>query len=215
MVQFIEAGDFDDGLFIAMELVDGPDAGRLVARQGPLLPALAVRLVCQALLGLSHAHAAGFVHRDVKPSNLLLADRGGKRVVKVADFGLARAFEASRLSGLTLTGEVGGTPAFMPPEQVTHYRQVKPAADQYSAATTLYYLLTGKYAFDFPPDTGSRLVKLLTEEPVPLRERRPEIPAGLAAVVHKAMAREPADRYSNLAAFRAALVPHGRAAPGK
>src|SRR5262249_39982666 len=214
VVRFVEAGDFDGGLFIAMELVDGPDAGKLVARQGPLRGELAVGVVCQALVGLSHAHAAGFVHRDVKPSNLLLADRDGKRVVKVADFGLARAFEASRLSGLTLTGEVGGTPAFMPPEQVTHYRQVKPAADPYAPAATLYYLLTGKYAFDFPPDTGSRLVKLLTESPVPLLERRPDIPAGLAEVVHRAMAREPADRYPDLSAFRAALVEYGRAPAG-
>jgi serine/threonine-protein kinase len=215
VVRFVEAGQFDGGLFIAMELVDGPDGGQLVARQGPLRAELAVRIVCQALVGLAHAHAAGFVHRDVKPSNLLLAEQQGKRVVKVADFGLARAFEASRLSGLTLTGEVGGTPAFMPPEQVTHYRLVKPAADQYSAAATLYYLLTGKYAFDFPSDTGSRLVKLLTESPVPLRDRRPDVPAGLAAAVHKAMAREPADRYPDLSAFRAALVGYGRAPQGK
>lgn len=210
IVGFIEAGDFDGGLFIAMELVEGHDTGRLVARQGPLEVGPAVRMMCQALAGLAHAHAAGFVHRDVKPSNLLLGRTGGKRLVKVADFGLARAFEASRLSGLTLSGEIGGTPAFMPPEQVTHYRLVKPAADQYAAAATLYYLLTGKYVFDFPADTGGRLVKLLTEDPVPLRDRRPDIPAGLAAVVHKAMAREPDDRFPDVASFRAALVEYGR-----
>ena len=75
-------------------------------------------------------------------------------MVKLADFGLARAYDACRLSGLTMQGEVGGTPAFMAPEQVTHYRDVKPAADQYSAAATLYYLLTGQYVYDFAGGRG-------------------------------------------------------------
>jgi serine/threonine-protein kinase len=164
-------------------------------------------MTCQALAGLAHAHAAGFVHRDVKPQNLLVGRGRGSRVVKVADFGLARAFETSGLSGLTLHGEVGGTPAFMAPEQVTHYREVRPAADQYSAAATLYYLLTGKYAFEFPQDVGARLVVVLTDTPVPIRARRPDLPAGLADAVHKAMARDPADRYPDVITFRSALLP--------
>jgi serine/threonine-protein kinase len=215
VVRFIEAGDFSGRLFIAMELVEGEDVGKAVGRQGPLPVGLAVRVICQALTGLAHAHAAGYVHRDVKPSNLLLGGARGKRVVKLADFGLARAFEASRLSGLTLTGEVGGTPAFMPPEQVTHYREAKPAADQYAAAATLYYLLSGKYVFDAPPDAGGLLVKILTESPVPLRDRRADVPAGLAAVVHRALAREAADRYPDVSAFRTALTRYARTPPGR
>ena len=76
----------------------------------------------------------GFVHRDIKPSNILIGSKGTKRVVQLADFGLARAYESSKISGLSMQGEVCGTPAFMAPEQVTHYREVKPAADPYSAA---------------------------------------------------------------------------------
>ncbi len=207
VVRFLEAGEAGDKLLIAMELVAGTDAARLSAARGPLPVATAVRIVCQALAGLAHAHAAGYVHRDVKPHNVLLGGPKGARTAKVADFGLARAFEASRLSGLTLNGEVGGTPAFMAPEQVTHFRGVTPAADQYAAAATLYYLLAGRNAFDLPRDVGAALVMILTDPPVPLRDRRPELPAGLAAVVHKAMARDPADRYPDATACRAALAP--------
>src|SRR4029079_8574544 len=117
---------------------------------------------------LAHAHGKGYVHRDVKPSNLIITGPKEKRTVKVADFGLARAYDSCSLSGLTMQGEVGGTPAFMAPEQVTHYRDVKPAADQYSAAATLYFLLTGKFVFDFNADRKEHLVQIITEPVVPI-----------------------------------------------
>lgn len=94
-----------------------------------------MQLTCRVLAGLAHAHAAGFVHRDIKPANILIGGVKGKRTVKIADFGLARAFQTSQLSEMTLNGDVGGTPAFMAPEQVTHYRDITPLADQYSAGT--------------------------------------------------------------------------------
>ena len=209
VVTFFEAGECDEGLFIAMELVNGFDAHKLIAERGPLSEKLAVRLACQALAGLKHAHEAGFVHRDVKPSNLLIGGPKGKKVVKVADFGLARAFESSQLSGLTLLGDIGGTPAFMPPEQVTHYRDVGPAADQYATAATLYFLLTGQYAYDFGKEAGVRLVQLLTEDPIPIRSRRNDIPESLAAVIHRAMNREPRRRFPTIEYFRKALLALG------
>ena len=89
-----------------------------------------------------------------------------------------------------MQGDVGGTIAYIPPEQITAFRVVKPAADQYSTAATLYTLLTGRHVFDFPPGV-TPLSKILYEEPVPLRERRPDLPAALAAVVHKALAKDP------------------------
>ena len=145
VVAFRDAGEAGGVIFLAMDLVDGPDLGRVLAEQGPQGVRTAVRVICQVLGGLAHAHAKGFVHRDIKPTNVLVGRDGTKRVAKLADFGLARVYEASRLSGLTLQGETGGTPAFMAPEQVTHYRQVRPAADQYSAAAALYKLLTDRY----------------------------------------------------------------------
>jgi serine/threonine-protein kinase len=194
-----------------MELVAGPDAGKVLAERGPLEVGTAVRIVCQMLAGLAHAHAEGFVHRDIKPSNVLIGRGGRRRVAKLADFGLARAYEASRLSGLTMQGELGGTPAYMAPEQITHYREVKPAADQYSAAATLYKLLTDRYPHDLPVGVGlpPQLIHISTVDPVPIRSRRPELPEALATVVHAALRREPGERFADVTAFRQALLPFG------
>jgi serine/threonine protein kinase len=159
---------------------------------------------------LAHAHRAGYVHRDIKPHNILIGRQGDKHVVKVADFGLARAFEASQLSGMTLHGEFGGTPAFMAPEQVTHYREAKPPADQYSAAATLYYLLTGTYAFDFPNEITQLLIMILTEPLIPIQNRRADLPPELCEIIHKAMSRDPDDRFTDVNAFRAALAKFGK-----
>src|SRR6185312_13533101 len=113
----------------------------------------------------------GFVHRDIKPANILLAEEGDKKSVKLADFGLARVYQESRLSGLTMQGEVGGTLAFMPPEQITDFRKAKPAADQYSAAAALYNLLTGHLLFNLPKAASQQFAQILQEEPIPIRQR--------------------------------------------
>ncbi|MBA4187304.1 MAG: hypothetical protein C0467_04715 [Planctomycetaceae bacterium] len=207
IVRFLESGQSAGVVYLAMELVDGPDASRVVKQGGAMDVPTAVRLMLQALEGLAHAHAKGFVHRDVKPANLLLGREDGRRVVKLADFGLSRCYEASGLSGRTLHGEVGGTPAFMAPEQVTHYREAKPAVDQYSAAATLYFLLTGKYALNFVADPQEQLVQIVDEKRVPIRTHRPELPEELAEVIHKGMANEAEDRYPDVTAFREALKP--------
>ena len=167
----------------------------------------AVRLMLHALDGLAHAHAKGFVHRDIKPANLLLDGPKDRRVVKVADFGLARAFNECGISGLTMQDEIGGSPAFMAPEQVTHYRDAKPAADQYSAAATLYYLLCGQYVLDFETQTTAQMVQIVTDDRVPIRKRRADVPAGLEAALVKALAREPGDRFRSVTALRDALKP--------
>lgn len=207
IVRYLDSGQSEGEVYLVMELVDGPDAAKVVKRGGALDVPTATRVTVQAIDGLAHAHASGFVHRDVKPANLLLGREKGKRVVKLADFGLARCYEASGMSGRTLHGEIGGTPAFMAPEQVTHYRDVQPAADQYGAAASLYYLLTGRYVLDFAADAGDHLVQIITEPRVPIRTRRPATPAGLAAVLDRALASEPGDRFPDLAAFRDALKP--------
>jgi len=117
IVGFREVGEADSLIFLAMELVDGPDLSIWLKTQGPDDIRTSVRIVCQMLGGLAHAHAKGFVHRDIKPANILIGRLGDKRIAKLADFGLARVYESSNLSGLTLQGDVGGTPAFMAPEQ--------------------------------------------------------------------------------------------------
>ena len=205
IVSFQEFGEADGMIFLAMDLVDGSDIAARLRERGPEDARTAVRMVCQMLAGLAHAHALGFVHRDIKPSNILIGQDGAKRVVKVADFGLARIYDASQISGLTMQGEVCGTPAFMAPEQVTHYREVKPAADQYSAAATLYNMLTDRIPHDLPPDIGEQFAHIVTAAPVPIAERLAGIPPGLAAVIHKALGREPEERYPDVVAFRKEL----------
>jgi eukaryotic-like serine/threonine-protein kinase len=205
IVTFREFGEVDGMIFLAMDLVEGSDLGARSRERGPEEIPTAVRMVCQMLAGLAHAHSLGFVHRDIKPANILIGSDGMKRVVKVADFGLARVYDASQISGLTMQGDIGGTPAFMAPEQVTHYREVKPAADQYSAAATLYNMLTGCYPHDLPQDIHEQFAHIVCAEPVPIAERRADIPPKLATVIHKALSREPEERYPDVLAFRKEL----------
>jgi serine/threonine-protein kinase len=206
VVAFRDVGGSPDRLYFAMDYVPGIDAGRLVREQGPLAPGRAVGLVCQLLEGLAYAHGRGFVHRDVKPANMLVTEREGRETVKLADFGLARAYEASRLSGLTLQGDLGGTIAFVAPEQITSLREAKPPVDQYAAAASLYYLLTKRTIHDLPPRLERQIALILTGEPVPIRQRRRDIPGPLADVIHRALAREPGDRFPDVEAMRAALA---------
>jgi serine/threonine-protein kinase len=192
-------------LYLVMELVTGPDLRERVKARGPLDVPSAVRLMLHALDGLAHAHAKGYVHRDIKPANLLLDGPKKRRLAKLADFGLARAYNDCNISGLTMQGDVGGTPAFMAPEQVTHYREVKPAADQYSAAATLYYLLTGQYVLNFESTTAAQMIQIATDPRVPIQERRPDVPDGLAGVIQKALSPEPEKRFADVRALREVL----------
>jgi pSer/pThr/pTyr-binding forkhead associated (FHA) protein len=205
IVAFRGEGEADGLLYFVMDYVPGVDAGRLVQEHGPLPVGRAVRLVCQMLEGLAYAHGLGFVHRDLKPANLLVT-ADAPETAKLADFGLARAYQASPLSGLTVTGAMAGTPGFMPPEQVLDFRSVKPAADQYAAAATLYHLLTGQPLYDGARDSTALLLRVLQEEPVPLWQRRPELPEGLAAVVGRALARKPEQRFPDVEALRRELL---------
>jgi serine/threonine-protein kinase len=210
IVKFHEAGEAGGLLYFVMEYVGGTDVAKVLQERPRVEPRTAVRLAIQVLDALSHAHARGLVHRDIKPANVLLAELpDGKRQVKLADFGLARVYRASQISGLTHVGDLGGTPAYMPPEQITNYREVMPAADQYSTAAMLYHMLTGKWVFDLPPMPGG-LLTILNKDPVPLIARRPDLPLPLGEVIHRALAKKPEDRYPDVTAFRQALVPFGR-----
>jgi serine/threonine-protein kinase len=206
IVRFQDMGEANGVLFFSMEYVRGTDANQALRSQGPFAVRRAVALGCQLLEALVFAHARRYVHRDIKPGNLLLTGEGGREVLKVSDFGLARVYQASTLSGLTLGGDLGGTPAYMPPEQITNFRDVQPTADQYSTAATLYTLLSGKPLFPSGGNFQKGLLMILHDEPKPLRAWRPEVSAELAAVIHKALAKEPAERFADAAAMRTALA---------
>jgi serine/threonine protein kinase len=205
IVAFQEVLEANGLIYLVMDLVNGPDATTRLRQRGPENIPIAVRIICQMLSGLAHAHSKGFVHRDIKPSNILIERIAKRQTAKLADFGLARAFESSQISGLTMQGEVGGTPAFMAPEQLTHYREVKPAADQYSAAATLYNMLTNKTTHDLPKDVAGQLAEIVTADAVLITQRKADIPPDLAVVIHKALSREPGDRYPDVLAFRKEL----------
>ncbi len=204
IVGFHEAGAAGLHPYIVMEYVQGTDADAQLRKNGPLPIRTAVDYICQVLDALEYAHARGFVHRDIKPANMLLEDRGGKTVVRLADFGLARLYEASQLSGVTLPGDQGGTVAYMASEQVTHFRDAVPASDQYAAAASLYHLLTGQYVLDFGTDKHP-LIQILTETAVPIRKRRKDVPAKLAEAIHRALAKEPKQRFADVEEFKRTL----------
>jgi len=143
------------------------------------------------------------VHRDIKPENVLLAD-DSLREVKLADFGLAKSFEQAGLSGLTATGAVGGTLFFMPREQITHFRLLRPASDVWSLGATLYHMLTLAYPRDFAPGRDPLQV-ILSGGTVPLRTRDAALPEALGAVVDRAVEDDLDRRFATAAAFRDAL----------
>jgi WD40 repeat protein len=198
-----DAEQIDGRLFLVMEYCDGIDLGRLIDRDGPLPVRRACDYVRQAAKGVQYAFGQGLVHRDLKPENLLLA--GGK--VKVLDFGLACLHEpGAHGSGLTSEGAFMGTADFTAPEQASDAHSADTRADIYSLGCTLYFLLTGQVPFP----GGSLMEKLLRhrlEEPRPLEELRPDVPAEVGGVVRTMMAKQRQDRYQTPAEAVAALRP--------
>ena len=197
-----EAGELEGRYFIAMQFVDGQPLSRFGARQAETAPATLsleemVRVFHQVAEGIHAAHRLGLVHRDVKPSNVLLArsEEHGWRPY-VVDFGIAREISGPQV---TATGALIGTPAYMAPEQVRG-ADIDRRTDVYGLGVTMYQLLSGK----LPIGTTSSLEALahvLTDEPRPLREARPGIPADLEAVVMKCLEKDPGARYDSARAL--------------
>jgi pSer/pThr/pTyr-binding forkhead associated (FHA) protein len=210
LARLCDLGYHSDRLWFVSEHADGADAQTIVKRDGPLQVRRAVRWADQVLRALKYAHALHFVHCDIKPANLIVEKESGGEVVKLADFGIARVYQSAPFSGLSITGNILTAAAFLPPEVLLNYQEAKPAADQYAVAATLYFLLAGTHALDLPAEIHHRFTSLLRQRVVPLRDRRPEVPAALADAIHKAMSRTPAQRYKNVVEFRHALVAAAR-----
>jgi eukaryotic-like serine/threonine-protein kinase len=211
-VTVFDAGEDDGDLFIVMELVKGESLAELLARRGALPIPEVVAIAGPLTSVLSAAHAAGIVHRDVKPANVLLADGDegeGHDVVKLADFGIAKRFDDLEGS-VTATGMVVGTPRYLAPEQAVG-SPVSPATDVYALGAVMFEMLTGR-----PPVVAESMVAaamVQQSQPAPdVRSLRPEVPAALAVLVARALERAPGDRFATASEMGVAL--HEAWAPG-
>ncbi|WP_308283071.1 serine/threonine-protein kinase [Pseudonocardia nigra] len=194
-------GEIDGRLYIDMRLVDGVDLATLIARDGPLSAARVVSIVAQAAEALDAAHAAGLIHRDVKPSNLLVTPHD---FVYLVDFGIAHAMGCStRGQALTATGATVGTLDYMAPERIRGGSDVDGRADVYSLACVLYETLTGQRPF--PVEGLPALLHAHLHRPPPVVTAvRPELPSGLDDVVARGMAKDPVARYATAGDLAAA-----------
>lgn len=198
--------------YLVMEYVPGQNLEQLVLDRGPLPLAVACDYVRQAANGLRHAHEHGLVHRDVKPSNLLVAGypgtvpvqvpgSTGHGQVKILDFGLARLCRRRCTEAFSMLGTID----YMAPEQARDARSVDIRADVYGLGGTLYWLLTGQKPFPGNRPLVEELLARQHEAPIPPRQLRPEIPLELEAIICQMMARDPNDRYPTPLAVIAAL----------
>jgi len=196
-------GETKDGLiYLAMEFIEGRSLSDLLHETGPLPVPRAARILTQCADALQAAHDLGIVHRDLKPDNIMVITSRAKDTVKVVDFGIAKATGADTGGQkVTRTGLVVGTPEYMSPEQLSG-DQVDGRSDQYSLALVFYRMITG--SLPFKADSAQEtMVKRLTDDPAPLIQSRPEghFPSGLQAIMDKALARWPSDRFASAAEF--------------
>ena len=198
IVAVYDRGEADDSYYIVMEYLAGPDLKEVIRRRAPLPPGEAVDYALQILAALGAAHRRDVVHRDVKPQNVMVAEDGH---LKVTDFGIARAGAQTEM---TEVGSVIGTAQYLSPEQARG-DDVTAASDCYAVGIVLYEMLTGRVPFD-----GDRpmtvAMKQVNEPPVPPRIYEPAVPLELDAVVVKALAKRPGDRYRTAEEFRGALL---------
>jgi len=201
IIRLFESGATGAVFYFIMEYCDGGSAWDLMTKNGGRLSLEQARPLIHGALGaLAYAHGEGFVHRDMKPQNILLS-RGE---VRLSDFGLTKCFQQAGLSGLTITGRYAGTPFFMPPEQIFNFKYLKPVSDVWSMGATIYNMLTGDFPFPFSKKRDPIDV-ILNDDVVPIRKRDPSLPAPFASAIDVALAKKPKDRYPTAKDFLAAL----------
>ncbi len=210
VAQVLDEGVLPDGTpYMVMEYLEGKDLGRYL-REGKRFDVTeAIDLVVQTADALARAHAAGVIHRDVKPSNLFLTSRpDGTPLLKVLDFGISKVVEEAAKENLELTKTtvVMGSALYMSLEQMRSTKTVDHRTDIYALGVSLYELLTGTHPFT--AESFSELcVKVSLDPPAPLRDHRPDVPEELAEVIAVAYARSAPERYQTVGRFAAALLP--------
>jgi serine/threonine protein kinase len=201
IVRFLESGSHQGAFYFVMELCDGGSMADAATKNGGKLPLAQIKpWILQSLAGLAFAHAKGFVHRDIKPANILIH----RNIARISDFGMSKNFQKAGLSGMSMTGHYAGTPLFMPPEQITNFKYVKPVSDVWSMGATIYNVLTGQFPFPFDRKRDA-LDIILNENVVPIQKRDASIPKPLANVIDKAVAKRQKNRFTDAKEFRDAL----------
>ena len=199
--------------FLVLEYLEGEDLHQLIKRLGPLAPDLALRIAAQACLGLQRAHEMQIVHRDIKPANFFLAQiEGGKRIVKLLDFGVAKIktdpvpAPGDSAGALTRTGSMLGSPLYMSPEQARGRRDLDQRSDIWSLGVVLYQTLSGHTPHRDTDLLGELLILICTEAPEPLQSAAPWVPPRLAALVHRALRFDAGERFQTAAEMGAAIT---------
>ena len=209
IVEYVENGRHNGLVYLVTEFVVGMDAARLAKhRGGKLHYSEMARIIEQTLSALDFAHKQGFVHRDIKEQNILVHGEFPSSTAKLTDFGLSKSFKETGMSGVTMVGDVAGTIAYMPPEQVRDFKDVKPPSDIYAVGMTAYSLLTGAHALDIGPKAGiAETVKAIFEKPIiPIATRVQGVPPNVAAVIETALAKHVDSRWRTAGAMREALL---------
>lgn len=187
IVTIYDAGEQDGMFYIAMEFIEGTTLHSMLAEQRVLPPEEVIKIARQVCRGLDYAHAGGIIHRDIKPANIMITAKG---TVKIMDFGIAKAG-----GGMTNTGQVLGTPNYMSPEQVKG-KQLDGRSDLFSFGVMLYEMLTGEKPF-IGQNVTTIIYKIVHENPIAPRDLDVTIHPGLSAVVTRALAKDPQDRYQS------------------
>jgi serine/threonine-protein kinase len=192
----------DNLVYFVMAYIKGDNLGQRLQQHGPIAPVEVRRILREVADALSYAHNRNVIHRDIKPDNIIIDDETGRAMV--TDFGIARALTDSGDSRLTATGMAIGTPAYMSPEQSAGDSAIDGRSDLYSLGVVGYQMLCGQPPF-VANNTPSMLVKHLSERPIPVDERWPDLPQDLSRAVMMCLEKDPADRFPNAAAFVLAL----------
>jgi serine/threonine protein kinase len=210
VVRVMDAGRLEDGLpYLVMEHLNGVDLDQVLVQRGRLPLEECLEYLLQCMEAVAEAHAAGIVHRDLKPSNLFLTTRpDGTRIVKVLDFGIAKALDPTgrQAVSLTATSMTLGSPLYMSPEQVRSSKSVDARTDIWALGIIAYEFLAGVQPFEAETVTGL-CAKIVADEPEPLRSVRPDVPAAFEAVVMRCLEKNVANRYQSVGELAAALRP--------
>lgn len=192
----------DNLVYFVMSYIKGDNLGQRLQQHGPIPPVEVRRILREVADALAYAHSRNVIHRDIKPDNIIIDEETGRAMV--TDFGIARALTDSGDSRLTATGMAIGTPAYMSPEQSAGDRAIDGRSDLYSLGVVGYQMLCGQPPF-VASNTPSMLVKHLSERPIPVDERWPDLPPDLSRAVMICLEKDPADRFPSAAAFSLAL----------